>query len=80
MYNVYISIEHTEIWLLPLPDSHVDVISLGLKWFAQTLEFLFKGHPIIFSQTFIIFLGTPNLDAAFLLHPGTQHLLETILE
>jgi len=46
---------HTQIWLLPLPDSHVDVISLGLKWFAQTLEFLFKGHPIIFPQTLIIF-------------------------
>jgi hypothetical protein len=55
---------HTEIWLLPLPDSHDDVISLGLKWFAQTLEFLFKGHLIIFSQTLIMFLGTPNLYVA----------------
>jgi len=36
-----ISIGHTEIWLLPLLDSHVDVISPDLKWFAQTLEFLF---------------------------------------
>lgn len=73
-----ISIGHINIWLLLLPDSYDDVTSLGLKWFAQTLEFLFKVHLIV-SQTLVIFLGTPNLDAALWLHPGTQHLFETKL-
>lgn len=48
-YTFVISTGHTEIWLLPLPDSHVDIIILDLKWFPQTLKFLLKKHLIIFT-------------------------------